>query len=394
MKAKKVSDGQITTNRVEEISAAVAGGLMSCHETTTGEEAINKSRLGVMLMAREGSVAKNVAVIVQTILSNNLDTRNCCFCTDDKLAEALVKEGHIDHVIRRAVEEGLDPVTAVQMATINAAEYFGVDRDLGSITPGKVADVLLIKDLRKFKVQMVLVDGKMTAEDGRLLVEMEPYVYPDFAKKTMFLKRKVTPDDFKIRVMPTIRKVEVRTIGAIDGQILTEHQTSWLNVQEGEITPDIGKDVLTIGVIERRKATGEIGLGFVTNLNLKKGALASSVAHDMHNIIVVGTNNDDMALAVNTVADVGGGQIAVCDGKVLALLELPVAGIMSDRPIDEVIDKVEKLHEAAKELGSSLKAPYMTLSFLTLPIPALKLTEKGLLDAAKREYVDLIRSEE
>jgi len=374
----------------KRLSAYVAAGMRSDHESSTREEAIEKLRLGMKLEIREGSAAKNLKLLVKPILELKLDTRHCLLATDDRHPADLAKEGHMDHVIRRAIEEGIDPVRAIQMATINTAEHFGMDGELGSISPGKLADILIVNDIEKFSVEKVIADGRLVAEGGRLVIKFPAPRYPKFAKRTMNLKQ-VTPEDFDVRAPVRKGEVKVRMIGLVEGQVFTEHEIAPLKVEDGLVKPDPVNDIVKVAVVERHRATGNIGRGFVRGFGMKRGAIASSVGHDAHNITVVGTNGRDMAVALKEVVRMGGGQVVVNKGKVLARVELSIAGLMSDKPVEEVSSELEVLHKAAKRLGIKLKSPFMRLSFLPLAvIPKLRITDKGLVDVEKFKLVDLV----
>lgn len=376
----------------KELSAYVAAGVRSDHESSMPEEATQKLRRGMKLEIREGSAAKNLATLMKPILKLNLDTRHCLLATDDRHPADLLSEGYMNHVARRAIDEGVDPVKAIQMCTINTAEHFGVDGDMGSISPGKLADILIVNDIRKLDVQKVIADGEFVAEDGRLLKEIPTPRYPEFARKTMNLKR-VHPEDFVVVAPIKMGGVNVRVIKIIEGQIVTEQEIVMLEVEGGVVKPDFVNDIASVAVVERHKATGNIGLGFVRGLSIREGAIASSVGHDAHNVIVAGTNERDMAAAVNSVAQMGGGQVVVMDSKVLAQVELPIAGLMSDKPLNAVSTQLEKLHLAAKNLGVKVGSPFMCLSFLPLVVvPKLRITDKGLVDVEKFKLVDIITS--
>jgi len=385
----KVVEGHAPGLLGRELSAYVAAGIRSDHESLTREEAIEKLRLGMKLEIREGSTAKNLKALVKPILELKLDTRHCLLATDDRHPADLVREGHMDHVIRRAIEEGLDPIRAIQMATINTAEHFGVDGELGSISPGKLADILIVNDIEKFSTEKVITDGRLVAESGRLAIKFPAPRYPKFARRTMNLKQ-VTPKDFDVRAPVRKGEVKVRVIGLVEGQVFTEHEIAPLKVEDVLVKPDLVNDILKVTVVERHRATGNIGRGFVRGFRMRRGAIASSVGHDAHNIAIVGTNERDMAIAVNVVARIGGGQVVVNKGEVLARVELPIAGLMSDKPVEAVSSELEVLHRAAQRLGIGLKSPFMRLSFLPLAvIPKLRITDKGLVDVEKFKLVDL-----
>lgn len=386
-----VVEGHVPGLRGERLSAYIAAGIISDHESSTGDEALEKLRLGMKLEIREGSTTKNLKSLVEPILRLGLDTRRCLLATDDRHPSDLISEGHVDHLVRRAMEEGVDPVSAIQMASINTADHFGVDSEVGGISSGKIADILIVDSLEKFLVEQVIANGKLVAENGKLIVTLPVPRYPKFAKMTINLK-KVTPEDFDVR---TVRKdeVDVRVIGLIEEQIFTEHEIVPLEVEDGLVKPDLIKDIAKVAVVERHNRTGNIGLGFVRGFGINKGAIASSVSHDAHNVSTIGTNRRDMSVAVNAIARMGGGQVVVDKGKILSKINLPLAGLMSDKPVEKVSSELELLHKRAKDLGIRLKSPFMQLSFLTLPVvPKLRITDRGLVDVEQFKLVDLIVS--
>jgi adenine deaminase len=372
----------------EKLSAYIAAGISSDHESSTREEAVEKLRLGMKLEIREGSAAKNLRALVEPILGLGLDTRHCLLATDDRHPSDLIGEGHMDHVIRRAIEEGVDPVSAIQMATINTADHFGLASEVGGISPGKVADILILDSLEKFSVEKVIADGKLVAQNGKLAVKLPLPIYPKFTKRTIKIKQ-VNPGDFDARIARN--EVDARVIGVTEGQIFTEHEIVPLKVEDGVVKPDISQDIVKVAVVERHKRTGNIGLGFVRGFGIEKGAIASSVSHDAHNVSVIGTDSRDMSVAVNAVARMGGGQVVVDKGKIVSGIKLPIAGLMSDKPVEKIASDLELLHKDAEDIGIRLKSPFMQMSFLTLAVvPNLRITDRGLVDVEKFKLVDLI----
>jgi adenine deaminase len=369
-------DGHAPLLRGKELNAYVISGVGSDHESVSYEEAKEKLRLGMRVMVREGSVAKNLKAIAPLLKS--ADTRNCMLVTDgDRTPLDLKEEGYLDHVLRKAIEEGVDPVKAVQMCTINPAQWFKLDDCLGIISPGKVADIVLLKNLERFEVEKVVVDGKIST-DFDIHAEYR-YRYPKYGE-SIRLKR-VKPEDFEIK-LEIARKA--RLIGLIEGELQTEELVE-------EISGiDIARDILKIAVVERHHYSGNIGLGFVKGFGLKTGAVASSIAHDSHNIVVIGTNEADMAFACNRLSEIGGG-IVLCRGcAVKSEMELPIAGLMTDKRLDYVAKKQKEIEAKISEMGCELRVPFITMSFLALPvIPELKITDKGLVDVEKRKIVDI-----
>ncbi len=346
----------------------------SDHESTSYEEALEKLRLGMRVMIREGSAARNMKSLIGVA---EKDCRNCILVTDgDRTPTDLTEQGYLDWVLRRAIEEGTDPVKAVQMCTINTAQWFRL-WNLGAISPGKTADIVLLNNLEKFKVYKVIVDGKVLEEH-----HYSRFKYPKYARQTVKLKSKTSQKDFDIK----LEKGKKRVIGVIDGEILTDE------LVEDVDGIDIKRDILGITVVERHGKTGNMGMGLVKGFGIKEGAIASSVAHDSHNIIVVGTNGRDMARSVNTISRMGGG-LTACNSEDIASLGLPIAGLMSDKGLDYIRDRSVRLNELAKKMGCKLRAPFLTLSFMSLPvIPKLKITDKGLVDVEKFDFVDLVVS--
>ncbi len=387
---RKVVEGHAPSLLDERLCAYVAAGAMSDHESTTSDEAVQRLRLGMKLEIREGSAAKNLATLVKPILRLKLDTRHCLLATDDRHPFDLLKEGHMDYVVRRAIEEGVDPVRAIQMATINVAEHFRVDVDIGSVNPGRVADVLLVDDIEKFYVKAVFVNGVLMAKEGKLLLDIPKPSYPEFVIRTMNVKD-ISLDDFIIRSPVDVGNVKVRVIRLVENQILTEQDVDVLKAEGWKILSNAERDVIKVAVVERHKRTGNVGLGFVRGFGIKEGAIASSVSHDAHNVIALGVDDVDIATAVRAVVQTQGGQVIVRNGAVLARVELPFAGLMSEEPVDVVSVKLEKLHKAAASLGIKVKSPFMYLSFLTLAVvPRLRITDKGLVDVERAALVPLI----
>jgi adenine deaminase len=385
----KAIDGSLSGCFGRKLNAAISSGVLSDHETVKSVELIEKLRLGLTVMLREGSTAKNVSDLASTIADKKICTSNCCLCTDDVHASDLVRKGHMDYVIRRTIKGGLDPLSAIQMATINTAKYFGLDHEIGTISPGRVADILIVEDLEKFVIDTVLINGNVVAEKGRLLKKTPPFKFPVFVKKT-FKTKMIETEDLTIRAKCDHEHVKVNVIKAFGDQLHTTSIVKELRVEKGVINPDLYNDVLKLIVIERHRGTGNIGLGFVNGFNLKKGALASSVSHDAHNIIAVGTDDATLAFAVNTITKMTGGLAAFRESEILASLSLPIAGLISDMPARKIVKKIDDLNEAAKDLGCKMDSPFMTLSFLALPrIPKLRLTDKGLWDTSKMRFVDL-----
>jgi adenine deaminase len=365
------------------LSAYVAAGVGSDHECTTVEEAREKLRLGMYLMIREASNAHNLAALLPAVTPQN--SRRCILVTDDRHPADLLGQGHIDHLIRTAIGLGLDPVLAIQMATLNPAEWFGLtSRGYGAIAPGYRADIAVVDDLQALKISQVFVGGRLVARDG-VLVEDLPTPLPPGLPRSI----RIGWEQFPGFGIPAAGEY-VRVIETIPGQIVTKEDVSRATVQDGLAVADPGRDLLKLAVVERHGRNGNVGLGFVRGFGMQRGAIASSVAHDSHNVIIVGTDDDDMLAALKAVEALDGGQVVVEGGAVLAELPMPIAGLISDQPVEAVRDMVDQLHAAFARLGGTLEAPFMALSFLALPvIPSLKLTDQGLVDVEQFQIVPL-----
>ena len=369
----------------------VAGGPADDHEGTRPIDPVARVRLGMRAMLRFGSAWYDVGPQIKAVTEGGLDPRNLILCTDDRFAATLVDEGHMDHTVRYAISQGLKPITAIQMATLNTATHFGLERELGSITPGRRADVILSSNLTTLPIEMVISRGQVLAENGVLVSDIAPYAYPDFAKGTVKVGRTIVPKDFEIAVPKGKNSVTAKVIGIIENQAPTRALERVLPVLDGLIGPDRAQDVAQVAVIERHKGTGKVvnafvhGFGYVVDC-----AVASTVAHDSHQMIVVGTNRDDMAMAANRLQEVGGGFVVISKGQELALVELPIAGLMSEERAEVVARKSEQLIAAMAQCGCTLNNAVMQHMFLALPvIPELRLTDMGLVDVTKFGFVDL-----
>jgi len=386
----KLIEGHDAGLQGNELIAYAAAGISSSHELTTKIDAINRIRLGMYAYLREGSAWLDVEETIKAITEEKLDHRHVCLVTDDREADSIKHEGHMDYVVRRAIEEGMDPVKAIQMATLNPAEHYRLDREIGSIAPSRKADILIIGRLTKVDVEMVFIDGELVAKDGEVIVDIPSYKYPKWATKSINVKKKLKPDDFRIRVTKKEGHIKARIIKAKEGNVLTEEIIDELPVHNNLVYPLNEGNIYKLAVIERHKATGNIGLGFVKGFGFKIGAVASTVAHDSHNIIVLGTDDKDMAAAVNKLIETGGGIITVKNGETLSFIELPIAGLMSNQPYEVVAEKLDEMYKLWNKLGCKWRAPFMTLSLLALPVlPELRLTDKGLIDTVNQKFVSI-----
>jgi len=378
----RVIDGHAPGLTGKELNAYLSAGILSDHESTTMEEGKEKLRRGMYLMIREGSSEKNLDALLLLVTDNTY--KRCFFVVDDRNCSDLLREGDIDAVVRKAISRGLEPVRAIQMATINTAEYFRL-HDRGAIGPGYMANLITITDLAKLEIDMVFYQGKLVASQGKPLFPQPPLTLE--LKDTVRIKP-LMGKSLKIPLPRRERLDEGETseenypvIEIIPGQIVTRKAVEKIKVVDGVVMPDVERDILKLVVVERHKASGNIGLGLVKGFGLKKGALASSVAHDSHNIIAVGTNDLDILKAIEEINRLQGGLVVCANLEILASLPLPIAGLLSPEPLDVVVFQHENVEKAAASLGNLPPAPFSILSFLALPvIPELRLTDLGLVD--------------
>ena len=389
LKAGKIPTGHYSLpENGAGLNAYIASGLRCCHESTRAEDALAKMRLGMYAMLREGSAWHDLHEVAKAVTAQKVDSRFACLISDDTHPHTLIQHGHLDHIVRRAIEEGIDPVTAIQMVTINVAQCFQLDHEMGSVAPSKCADLVLLDNLETCHVTEVFIDGELVAKDGKLTIEFAPYTYSEKALNSVHLD-KLTAADFRIPCEG--ESANVHAIEIIPARVGTFDKIVTLPVCDGSIAADSGQDVLKVAVFERHKRTGTVGRGFTKGFGIKRGALAQTVAHDAHNLLVVGSNDEDMALAANTLIECGGGLVAVLDGKVLSVVELPIAGLMSDKPIAEMSASIEKMEQTWIEMGSTLPSPFMTMALLPLAcLPETRLTNRGLVDCRTFEFIDLI----
>ncbi|MEW5938858.1 MAG: adenine deaminase [Chloroflexota bacterium] len=397
---KTIGGHYASTNLGLPFHGYVAGGAEDDHEGTRLEDAVARVRQGMKAMLRYGSSWHDVAAQAVAITRNKLDPRRFILCTDDSHAQTLTQDGHMDRVLRHAIEHGLNPMTAIQMCTINTAEHFGLTRELGMIAPGRWADVVIVEDLRKFRAEMVIAKGRVIAGNGKWEVELPDVKYPKWATDSVRLKRPLKAEDFKIQVesqRPALSRVEgslvkVNVIGVIENQAPTRHLTFDVQPVNGEILADTTRDLAKVALVERHQGTGGIQLGLVSGFGFtRKCAVASTVAHDSHHMIVAGTDDASMAAAAQSLARSGGGQAVALDGKVVAQVELPIGGLMSNERADVVAGKAASVLRGFAACGCELNNPNMQLSLLALVvIPELRISDLGLVDVTKFEFVPLM----
>lgn len=387
---RKLVNGHAIGRLGQELNVYASSGISDDHECVNTNEMIERLKVGMKVFIREGSSERNVDELIRGVIEHELDTSNLMFCTDDKHAREIQVEGHINYNVSRAVELGLDPMKAIQIATVNSAKHFRMEDEIGSITPGRLADIILVEDWREVKPTVVIFEGNVVAENGNLLEECKVEEYPDWLKHTVTLKNPITAESFAALSKKQDGSTKIHLIDMIPRQIINHHVLEEMQVKNGKIQVNIEKDILKLAVVERYGKNGNVGVGFVRGFELKKGALAYSMSHDHHNIVVVGTNDEDMALAVNEVARLNGGLSVACDGKILNSMELPIGGLMSEKPAEEVMAQLDILNADAKALGCGMDAPFMSLSFISLPtVPDLGLTDLGLVDVLEHKLIPL-----
>jgi adenine deaminase len=391
LKTGRVVEGHAVDLLDRDLGAYASAGITSCHESTEEIQAIQKLRNGMYAMLREGSGAKNIENTITSVTRKKLDSRHVCLVTDDREPSDLLKEGHVDDVIRRAVQEGVDPVEAIQMATLNVAEHYECAREFGNIASARFADIVILDKLETVSVNTVIADGKVVSQKGKLTVNLPTPTYPEAVMQSMHLKRPPSLEDLIVRTKTKNDSVRARAIGVMPTNVLTRNLESEVPVKDGKALANPREDVAKIAVFERHRGSGNVAVGFVKGLGLREGAVASTVGHDSHNLVVAGMDDANMIVAANLLAQSGGGMVAVRNQEPLSLLPLPIAGLMSDRSVETVSKQMEELKEAWSKLGSNLPSPTMTLAFTTLPvIPELRITDKGLLDTVQFRFVNPI----
>ncbi len=390
--AGKTVGGHYASPDLSGFPAYAAGGPADDHEGTREEDAIARVRNGMRAMLRLGSAWYDVKAQITAVTEKGLDPRNFILCTDDCHSGTLVNDGHMNRVVRHAIDCGLEPLIALQMATINTATHFGLERELGSIAPGRRADVILTSDLRTLPIELVIARGQVVAEDGVLKAEKPGFAWPSDSRQTVRMARDLKPGDFDVPSNLPDERVVARVIGVVENQAPTRALMAELPVTEGIVQMDRANDVAQIALVERHRATGGVVNGFVSGFGYDVDcAVASTVAHDSHHMIAVGTSKADMALAANRLREVGGGVVVFREGREVALVKLPIAGLMSDAPAAEVAEAAAAMVKAMADCGCSLNNAYMQHSLLALVvIPSLRISDVGLIDVTRFEKTELI----
>lgn len=389
LRAGRLADGHFTWPPGDwRLAAYAAAGIGGDHELVRAEEAVARLRLGMYAKLRRGSAWHDVAATVKAHTEQGLDPRRILLVTDDRSPESLVDEGHMDFVVRHAIQQGVRPVTAFQMATLNTAERFGVAQDVGSVTPGRWADLILLDgDLPEVRVALTVAAGQVVAEGGRMAVDLPAYPFPPEARATVRLLRMPEPEDFAIPAPVAEGEVRARAIRVVENQTETREEVVTVPVRGGRLALAPGREPCALAVIERHRGTGGMGLGLVTGLGFTRpAALASTVAHDSHNLMVLGNDEGLMAAAARAVAEAGGGVAVVTDAGAL-VHPLPIAGLVSDDPFEQVAERSRAVHRALAEAGCTLNYAFMTLSLLALVvIPELRLSDRGLVRISERGF--------
>lgn len=394
LKKRKIVNGHAIGRLGQELNIYASAGVSDDHECVHVDELLARLRVGMKVLVREGSSERNLDELIKGVIQENLDLDNILYCTDDKHIDDIQKEGHINYNVNRSIELGLEPMKAIKAATVNAAKHFRMEDEIGSITPGRLADIILTPSISQVEPVKVIFEGRIVAGEGKLLEECPVADYPEWIKNTVHLKNKITADSFRLAAKARGEETKVHVINIINRQIINTGTVECLPVRNGWIQNDLERDILKLAVVERYGKNGGVGIGFLKGFHLKKGAMAFSTSHDHHNIVVVGTNDADMALAVNTIHQMQGGVAAVSDGVVTGKMSLPIGGLMSEKKSDEVAKELNKVNQAALDLGCDVPAPFMALSFISLPtVPELGLTDLGLIDVLNHCLIEVEVSE-
>ncbi len=389
LQARKIVAGHSAGAKGNKLVAYAASGVASCHEPITAEEAIERLRLGLYVLAREGEIRQDLKAIAK-IKDKNLDLRGLALVSDGVSLRQLVDEGYMDVILQKAIDLGFDPVEAIQMVTINAARYLKIDDLVGGIAPGKYADIVIIPDLKNIAAEYVISNGRVVAHQGELLVQPRRHVFPAWTRQAIRLTKKLTPEDFVITVSDNVDSVEVRVINQIT-ELVTQESNFVVPLSSGKINVDLERDLLKVACIDFKANPGKSFVGLIKGFKIKRGAIATSMAWDLTNIIAVGADDSDLALAVNRVAELQGGVVVCADGQVLAELPLPIGGYLSDAPIEDILQKSEEIQQAAADLGSPFANTNLPMMTLTSPaIPFFRICEDGLYDVKTNNRLDLL----
>ena len=371
------------------LQAYVAAGFNACHESTTPDQALEKLRLGMQVMAREGSASPDLAALLELVLREPATARFTMLCSDEQDPDDLLSHGHMDDKLRKTVAAGIDAVTALQMASLNAATYFGLDHELGSVTPGKFADLVVFADLAEFRARLVLSSGRVVARDGVMVAAPGESLVPERLRSRVVAARPFRPEDFRISASGT--SATVRLIRVHDGTLVSDAAQGDVPVSDGAAMIDLDQDLIKLAVIDRHSRSGRIGRGFVQGFAFQGGAVATTYCHVHYNLLSVGTSDEEMAHAANVVREMGGGMAVVRDGEVLAQWGLPIVGIFSTEPLRAARESFVTINKAIRSLGCPFRAPVLALSFVALPtIPSYGLTDMGLIDVATQRFVEVV----
>ncbi|OXM87772.1 adenine deaminase [Paenibacillus rigui] len=386
----KIVNGKAAGLKWDELNVCACAGLADDHECVEYDELLMRLRLGMGVLIRESSAERSLDALITGLLRERLPYDGIMFCTNGKHVYDIHREGHLNYMVNRAVQLGVPPMKAIKMATLNTAKHFRLDHLIGSITPGKWADLILVEELERIRPEVVFYRGTIAAQQGKLIAPVARPVYPERLRQTVRLGADFSAEQFKVLSGETAA-VKVRVIHLYPNQIVNFGSVETLQPANGEIRADAARDILKLAVVERFGRTGDVGVAFVKGFGIQDGALACSVAHDHHNIVVVGTNDKDMELAVRTIEMHQGGLVAVSSGVIQAVLPLPIGGLVTDLGAEEVIGRMEHLNDAVRAMGCRLPAPFMTLSFISLPtVPELGMTDKGLVDVKSHSIIPVL----
>lgn len=390
LKRGKVIEGHTAGAKNLKLVACACSGISSCHEPVDADQALARLRLGLFLMVREGSLRRDLTAILPALLKRKVDLSNAAFATDWVDPVDLTELGYMDYVVKEAVEHGLDPVKAIQMATINPAKHFRVDDQVGLVAPGRLADLVVLKSLEKVEVSMTVVGGEVMVKNGRFTGKLEKPHYPEYALKTMKVPRRLEASDFEVRAPVEEGAVKV-VVAKLENEAITRKTVEGLKAVNGLIQADVKLDVAKVAVIDRHYGTGRVGLGFIKGFGARVGAISTSLNFDENNLVVLGFNEEDMELAANETVRMGGGLVVVNGGRVVEALPMPVAGVMSDEPFEGVTAKLRRINRLLRDAGCAFKKPINVLLFTTfVALPEVRFTDRGIVDVKERRFIPLI----